>query len=164
MKIVPRLESEHICVCVFLRLHACFHSICINYAAVVLMCIPSVCFYMFTYMSVCVFCVGVCVCLCVFTAPFNHAADSVALAAGGFSVMRLPSRPSRQPGGDGVRGGLLGHAVVTDHCVEAAPRVGILGSVVGLQRGWDTPLVLRGSKRRLRLITFINSFFSKGGE
>lgn len=86
---------------------------------------------------------------CVFTTPFNHAADSVALAAGGFSVMRLPSRAARQPGGDGVRGGLLGHAVVTDHCVEAAPRVGVLGGVVGLQRGWDTALVLGGEQEKI---------------
>lgn len=57
--------------------------------------------------------------------------------------MLLPRRPSRQPGGDRVRGGLLGHAVVADHCVEAAPRVGVLSGVVRLQRGRDTPLVLR---------------------
>lgn len=62
--------------------------------------------------------------------------------------MLLPRRPSGQPGGDRVRGGLLGHAVVADHCVEAAPGVGILGSVVGLQGGWDTPLVLRVTEIR----------------
>lgn len=65
----------------------------------------------------------------------------MALAAGGLSVV-LSARSSRQPGGDGVRGGLLGHAVVADHCVEAAPGVGVLSSVVGLQRSWDTALVL----------------------
>lgn len=67
-----RERAQTVCVCVFLRLHACFHSICINYAAVVLMCVPSVCFYMFTYMSVCVsVCVSMshvlasaCVCVC----------------------------------------------------------------------------------------------------
>ena len=99
-------------------------------------------------MSVCV-CVPSCLrvsvhvlCVCVFATPFNRSATSVALAARGFGVVLLPSRPSRQPGGDRVRGGLLGHAVVADHCVETAPRVGILGSVVGLQGGWDAPLVL----------------------
>lgn len=56
--------------------------------------------------------------------------------------MLLGPRPPREPGGDGVRGGLLGHAVVADHRVEAAPGVGVLGGVVRLQRGWDTPLVL----------------------
>lgn len=55
--------------------------------------------------------------------------------------------PSRQPGGDRVRGGLLGHAVVADHRVEAAPGVGVLGGVVRLQRGRDAPLVLREGGR-----------------
>lgn len=39
----------------------------------------------------------------------------------------------RKPGRNGARGGLLGHAVVTDDGVEATAVVGILGSVVGLQ-------------------------------
>lgn len=85
----------------------------------------------------------VCTCLsvCVFVyILLTGSVDSVALAARGFGV--VPARPSGQPGGDGVRGGLLGHAVVADHCVETAPRVGILGRVVGLKRGGDTPLVL----------------------
>lgn len=56
--------------------------------------------------------------------------------------MLLLPYPAWQPGGDGVRGGLLGHAVVADHCVEATPGVGILSGVVRLQRGRDTPLVL----------------------
>lgn len=47
-----------------------------------------------------------------------------------------------------MRGGLLGHAVVADHCVEAAPRVGILGSVVSLKGGWDAALVLRGNNNK----------------
>lgn len=69
---------------------------------------------------------------------------SVALAARGLGVVLLPRRPSGQPGGDGVRGGLLGHAVVADHRVEAAPGVGVLGGVVRLQGGRDAPLVLQG--------------------
>lgn len=97
------------------------------------------------------------VCACVCISPCLHmsvcvhtrpSANSVALAAWGFGVMRLPSCSSRQPRGDGVRGGLLGHAVVADHCVEAAPRVGVLGSVVGLQRGWDAPLMLGGRREQ----------------
>ncbi len=120
------------------------------YVAVVFMCVSFV--YISKYSPTCL-CVCVCVyiCLCFFMSacvctPFNRSANSVALAARGFSVVLLPPRPSRQPGGDRVRGGLLGHAVVADHCVETAPRVGVLGSVVGLQRGWDTPLVLGGRK------------------
>lgn len=62
-------------------------------------------------------------------------------------LLLLPCRPSRQPGGDRVRGGLLGHAVVADHRVEAAPRVGVLGGVVGLQRRRDAPFVLLGGGR-----------------
>lgn len=62
--------------------------------------------------------------------------------------MLLPRCPSRQPGGDRVRGGLLGHAVVADHGVEAASGVGVLSGVVRLQRGRDTPLVLRERGRR----------------
>ena len=70
----------------------------------------------------------------------DRSANSVTLAARGFAF--VPRRPSRQPGGDGVRGGLLGHAVVADHCVETAPGVGVLGGVVGFEGGWDAPLVL----------------------
>lgn len=97
-------------------------------------------------MFVCVY-ISACVCMssCLHVSVRVHtrpSANSVALAARGFGVVRLPPCSSGQPGGDGVRGGLLGHAVVADHRVEAAPRVGILGSVVGLQRGWNTPLVL----------------------
>lgn len=44
-----------------------------------------------------------------------------------------------------MRGGLLGHAVVADHRVEAPPGVGVLGGVVGLQRSWDASLVLQGA-------------------
>lgn len=44
-----------------------------------------------------------------------------------------------------MRGGLLGHAVVADHRVEAPPGVGVLGGVVGLQRGRDASLVLQGA-------------------
>ncbi len=99
----------------------------------------SVCIYI--CLCLCVF-VSVCVCKYVFTTSLNLSAHSVALAAWGFGVVLLPRHPSGQPGGDRVRGGLLGHAVVADHCVEAAPRVGILSSVVRLQRGWNTPLVL----------------------
>lgn len=51
-----------------------------------------------------------------------------------------------------MRGGLLGHAVVADHCIETAPGVGILGSVVGLKRGWDTPLVLWGNNSEVGVI------------
>lgn len=72
----------------------------------------------------------------------------------GFGVVRLARGPAGQPGGDGVRGGLLGHAVVADHRVEAPPGVGVLRGVVGLQRGRDAALVLKttqngclGSKR-----------------
>lgn len=100
--------------------------------------------YFFTYIFVCwdlpvssFFMSASVICVC------NRSANSVALAARGFGIMRLPPRASRQPGGDRVRGGLLGHAVVTDHCVETASWVGVLGGIVGLQRGWDTTLVLR---------------------
>ena len=58
------------------------------------------------------------------------------------------SASSGHPGGDGARGGLLGHAVVADHRVEAAPGVGVLGGVVGLQRGRDAALVLRGKQQQ----------------
>lgn len=70
-------------------------------------------------------------------------ANSVALSAGRLGVV-IATRcsPEGQPGGDRVRGGLLGHAVVADHCVEAAPGVGVLGGIVGLEGCWDTPLVL----------------------
>lgn len=81
----------------------------------------------------------VCMCLCVFTSR-NHLANSVTLATRGFAF--VPRWSSRQPGGDRVRGGLLGHAVVADHCVESAPGVGVLGGVVRFEGGWDAPLVL----------------------
>lgn len=78
---------------------------------------------------------------------------SVAFTAWWLSVMAR--RSSRQPGGDRVRGGLLGHAVVADHCVETAPRVGILGSVVSLKGGWDAALVLgRSNKDKTDLVLF----------
>lgn len=76
----------------------------------------------------------------VFVCVHIQEANSVAFAARRFSFVSCC--PSRQPGGDRVGGGLLGHAVVADHCVEATPGVGVLGSVVGLKRSWDTPLVL----------------------
>lgn len=44
-----------------------------------------------------------------------------------------------------MRGGLLGHAVVADHRVEAPPGVGVLRGVVGLQRSRDASLVLQGA-------------------
>lgn len=40
---------------------------------------------------------------------------------------------SREPGRNGARGGLLGHAVVTDDGVKATAVVGVLGGVVGLK-------------------------------
>lgn len=84
--------------------------------------------------------------------PQQHPSiSSVAVAAGRLGVVLLPPRPSRQPGGDRVRGGLLGHAVMADHCVEAAPGVGVLSGVVRLQRGRDTPLVLQGRARKTRM-------------
>lgn len=89
------------------------------------------------------------VCLYVCSSPSGcnpSRPPSVALAARGLGVVLLPRRPSGQPGGDGVRGGLLGHAVVADHRVEAAPGVGVLGGVVRLQGGRDAPLVLRGKE------------------
>lgn len=107
----------HVCVCVCVRIY--------------------ICLFLYFFMSA-----SACVCMCL-----NSSGNSVPLAAWGFSIMLLPRYPSRQPGGDGVRGGLLGHAIVADHCVETAPRVGILGSVVRFQRGWDTPLVLWGRNR-----------------
>ena len=61
---------------------------------------------------------------------------------------RARTAASGHPGGDGARGGLLGHAVVADHRVEAAPGVGVLGGVVGLQRGRDAALVLRGKQQQ----------------
>lgn len=87
------------------------------------------------------------VCMGVFSS-FSRSANSVALtAARGFGV--APPRSSGQPGGDGVRGGLLGHAVVADHRVETTPRVGILGGVVGLEGGWDAALVLQGDNSQI---------------
>lgn len=82
-------------------------------------------------------------CLCAFTSR-NPSASSVAFAARRLSFVSCC--PSRQPGGDRVGGGLLGHAVVADHRVEATPWVGVLGGVVGLERSWDTPLVLRARR------------------
>lgn len=140
-------ENDLAVMCLCGLMSACMFSLYIGiiYAAVVFVCV-SFClyFYMFTYLFSCV-CVSAClhVSVRVLRHPRTRRAGSVALAARGLRVVLLPSRPSRQPGGDGVRGGLLGHAVVADHCVETAPRVGVLGGVVRLQRGWDTPLVLR---------------------
>jgi len=96
-------------------------------------------------------------CLRVFTSH-NHSANSVAFTAWGFSFM--PRCPSWQPGGDRVRGGLLGHAVVADNCVESAPRVGILGGVIGLKRGWDTSLVLWRSKKRSEVNVLVISLLN----
>lgn len=49
---------------------------------------------------------------------------------------------SREPWRDRTGGGLLGHAVVADDGVEAPAAVGVLGRVVGLQRGRDAAIVL----------------------
>lgn len=48
----------------------------------------------------------------------------------------------RQPRPDGAGSALLGHTVVADDRVEAAPGAGVLGRVVSVQRGRDTALVL----------------------
>lgn len=87
----------------------------------------------------------------------------VALAARRLGVVRLSPRPARQPGGNGVRGGLLGHAVVADHSVEAAPGGGVLSRIVRLQRGRDTSLVLRGREGRRRMTDSRKSHASKLG-
>lgn len=87
----------------------------------------------------------------------------VALAARRLGVVLLPRRPARQPGGNGVRGGLLGHAVVADHSVEAAPGVGVLSRIVRLQRGRDTSLVLRGREGRTGMTNNRKSRASKHG-
>lgn len=120
--------SHHLCVFT----SACMFSpyISVKYVAV------HLCLFLlyFLYSSTCV-CIYICMSLCVCHPSIN----SVALAARGFL---LRPRSSWQPGGDRVRGGLLGHAVVADHRVEAASGVGILGSVVSLQRGRNTSLVL----------------------
>ena len=125
------------------------HLFCVNFYIFSHVCVSvCVCVFVCVYVSMYFF-LSVCVRVCL-QHPLNCSANSVALAAGRFGVMLLPRHPSRKPGGDRVWGGLLGHAVVADHCVEAAPGVGVLRSVVGLQRGRDTPLVLWREKRAAR--------------
>lgn len=77
--------------------------------------------------------------------------------------MLLSPCPFWQPGGNGVRGALLGHAVVADHSVEAAPGVGILSRIVSFQRGRDTPLVLQGREGRTRMTNSRKLHASKHG-
>lgn len=81
--------------------------------------------------------------MCVVCVSISAGASSVALSAGGLGLMVSARCSSQwQPGGDRVRGRLLGHAVVADHGVEAPPGVGVLSRVVGLQGCRDTSLVL----------------------
>lgn len=95
---------------------------------------------------------------------FQHPSISlVALAARRLGVVLLSPCPNRQPGGNGVRSGLLGHAIVADHSVEAAPGVGVLSRIVRLQRCRDTPLVLRTREGRTRMSNSRKSHASKHG-